>query len=179
MWKPASRGASRRSVEGGRSVGGGSVGWLVGERVRLSGVHEGLGAVDCTDHGGVNTAGQEPCVPGAEAHGPDTSTVPAPPPSSHGHAPRRVEPAQRPHAPPICPLQWDVPNADRPTDRCPSHHPYHRNRPPQPTTNDDPRLTAVPMSNRGEITPVLLMRPINSTTIFPDRWSSNTSNSPM
>lgn len=40
-------------------------------------------------------------------------------------------------------------------------------------------LTLTPTSNRGEMTPVLLMRPISSTMILPDRWSSTTSNSPI
>ena len=35
------------------------------------------------------------------------------------------------------------------------------------------------MSNRGDTTPHLLMRPTNSTTILPLRWSSTMVNSPM
>ena len=33
--------------------------------------------------------------------------------------------------------------------------------------------------NRGEMTPVLLSRPLSWMTIFPPRWSSMSSNSPM
>lgn len=44
-------------------------------------------------------------------------------------------------------------------------------------TIDELTLTAT--SNLGEMTPHLLIRPISSTTIFPDLWSSMTSNSPM
>lgn len=32
---------------------------------------------------------------------------------------------------------------------------------------------------RGEMTPVLFRRPLSCTTIFPERWSSISSNSPM
>ena len=35
------------------------------------------------------------------------------------------------------------------------------------------------MLKRGEITPVLLRRPLSWMTILPERWSSMISNSPM
>merc|ERR1719370_2518240 len=40
-------------------------------------------------------------------------------------------------------------------------------------------MSPMPMSNLGEMTPHLLRRPVRFTTIFPDLWSSTTSNSPM
>ena len=40
-------------------------------------------------------------------------------------------------------------------------------------------FTVVLQSKRGEMTPHLFMRPVSWTTIFPERWSSSTSNSPI
>lgn len=42
-----------------------------------------------------------------------------------------------------------------------------------------PSISLTPTSKRGLMTPHLFSLPFNSTTIFPDLWSSTNSNSPM